>query len=111
MQPFCVGCECLAFGLRPWATPHFPTIHGRQAWRMPTIFGGVASSASEAKAMAEIDDRIFTLEQYDRQSFRLEWSLRLQGGSTEEIRQLVTAREAERERLVGLMGYGRKSDD
>ena len=44
-----------------------------------------------------------TLEEYDRESMRLEWALRLQGGSTLEVRELIGAREAERQRLVALI--------
>jgi hypothetical protein len=43
-----------------------------------------------------------TLEDFDRESMRLEWALRLQGGSTLEIRELISARENARQRRVEL---------
>jgi hypothetical protein len=50
-----------------------------------------------------IDEVIHNLEQFDRQSQRLEWSLRLQGASRRELVELVEARENERMRLVALI--------
>ena len=50
--------------------------------------------------MAEIDDQIFTLEQYDRQTERLRFAAVLRGDSTAELLELTRAREDERQRIV-----------
>jgi len=47
-----------------------------------------------------IDETIRSLEDFDRQTMRLEWAAKLRGDSTAEVVDLVASREAERERLI-----------
>jgi hypothetical protein len=50
--------------------------------------------------MLSIDDQIFTIEQYDRQTERLRFAAVLRGDSTAEIVDLTRARENERARIM-----------
>lgn len=72
---------------------------------MPIDFGRVARPVSEAKMI----ETVHNLEQWDRESQRLEWAARLRGDSAEELRDLIRAREDERERLARQV-HGRSGD-
>jgi hypothetical protein len=48
-------------------------------------------------------ETIHNIEQYDRQTAKLEFAARLRGDSMAEVAELVGARETERQRLVALL--------
>jgi len=49
------------------------------------------------------DDRVYDLDGFDAQTWRLELAARLRGDSAEELRELTISRERERARLVDQM--------